>query len=401
MVKRNIVVERGNYLPPFKRKVELVERKGLGHPDSLIDGVMEEISRNLSKEYLNEFGRILHHNVDKGQICGGGTEVEFGGGIFTKPIFVLLSGRASSEVEGKKIPVEHLAIETARKYLGSAVRNLDAVSDVEIESRISTGSAELAGLLSRGETAPLANDTSFGTGFAPLDDIEKVVLNVERYLNSEGYKEAHPEVGEDIKVMGLRQDGLIKLTVAVALVSKYVEGIDKYVEYKERIREDILKVTGKITDMGVEVFVNTADDIEKKSVYITLTGTSAEMGDDGSVGRGNRVNGLITPFRGMSLEAAAGKNPVNHVGKIYSVLATQMAGEIAEEHEDIEDITITLLSQIGKPIDKPKVASAMVIMKEGKDFEKVKDKIEYSMNKNLEEITEITNRIVFGKIPVF
>lgn len=401
MVKRNIVVEKGRYLPPFRREVELVERKGLGHPDSLIDGIMEEISRELSKNYLNEFGRILHHNVDKGQICGGGTDVEFGGGIFTKPIFILLSGRATSEFEGKQIPVQHIAIETAKKYLGGVVHNLDVPADVEIESRISTGSAELAGLLSESKAVPLANDTSFGTGFAPFDDVEKTVLNVEKYLNSDGYKSAHPEVGEDIKVMGLRQDNQIRLTVAVALISKYVEGIDQYVEHKERIKNDILTLSGKITDMEVDVSVNTADDIEKKSVYITLTGTSAEMGDDGSVGRGNRVNGLITPFRGMSLEAAAGKNPVNHVGKIYSVLATMMASEIAEEHEEIEDITITLLSQIGKPIDQPSVASAMIITKKEKDFEVIQDKVRYSMDKSLEEITEITNRIVFGKIPVF
>ncbi len=398
---RNIVVERGKYLPPFMRKVELVERKGLGHPDSLIDGIMEEISRELSKEYLNQFGSILHHNVDKGQICGGGTEVEFGRGIFTKPIFVLLSGRATSEFEGKKIPVQHIAVETARKYLDGAVRNLDVMTDVEIESRISMGSADLVNVFTRGSRIPLSNDTSFGTGFAPFDDIEKIVLNVERYLNSDGYKKAHREVGEDIKVMGLRQNDSIKLTVALAFIAKYVEGIDQYMEYKERVTNDILKVCEKITDKEVEVGLNTADDIEKKSVYITLTGTSAEMGDDGSVGRGNRVNGLITPFRGMSLEAAAGKNPVNHVGKIYSVLATETAKQIAEEHDEIEDITITLLSRIGKPIDQPKVASAMVITREEDSFDKIKDKVAYSVDRNLEEITEITNRIVFGKIPVF
>jgi S-adenosylmethionine synthetase len=150
--------------------------------------------------------------------------------------------------------------------------------------------------------------------------------------------------------------------------------------------------------MEIDVFVNTADDIERKSVYITLTGTSAEMGDDGSVGRGNRVNGLITPFRGMSLEAAAGKNPVNHVGKIYSVLATHIAEQVVEEYEDIEDVNVTLLSQIGKPIDQPKVASASII---SKDYDTVKDKVKYIIDKNLEEITETTNRIVFGQVRVF
>jgi len=396
---RNMVVEQGLYLPPYKREVELVERKGLGHPDSIIDGVMEEISRELSKAYLNEFGSILHHNVDKGQLCGGGTEVDFGGGIFTKPIYILLTGRAIAEAEGKKIPVQHIAIDTARKYLKNAVRNLNVDVDVEIESRISEGSADLVELFSRkGGKIPLSNDTSFGTGFAPLDDLEKVVLNVETYLNSPEYKNAHPEIGEDIKIMGLRQNNRMKITVALAFISKYVEGIDKYIEFKERVRDDVVKFIKTLTDMETEVFVNTADDIENKSVYITLTGTSAEMGDDGSVGRGNRVNGLITPFRGMSLEAAAGKNPVNHVGKIYSVLATHIAKQIAEEYENVEDVNVTLLSQIGKPIDQPKVACASVI---SKDYDTVKDKVRYIIDKNLEEITETTHRIVFGKVQVF
>jgi len=401
MVERNIVVEKVNYQPAWKRKVELVERKGIGHPDSLIDGIMEEISRELSKAYLKEFGKILHHNVDKGQICGGGTDVDFGGGIFTKPIYVLLSGRAVGEAGDKKIPVQHIAIETARKYLGGVMKNLDVDVDVEIESRISAGSADLVSVFERGEGVPLANDTSFGTGFAPLDDLERLVLNVEQYLNSADYKNAHPEVGEDIKVMGLRQKDRIRITVAAAFIAKYVQDIDQYVEYKERVVNDILGVSEKITKMDVEVHLNAADDIKNKSVYLTLTGTSAEMGDDGSVGRGNRVNGLITPFRGMSLEAAAGKNPVNHVGKIYSILATQLARDIAEEHDEIEDLTITILSQIGKPVDQPKVASAMVITKDGGDFEKIEGKVKYSVDRGLEEVTELTNKIVFGKMPVF
>ncbi len=396
---RNMVVEQGLYLPPYKREVELVERKGIGHPDSLIDGVMEEISRELSKAYLNEFGSILHHNVDKGQLCGGGTEVDFGGGIFTKPIYILLSGRAIAEAEGKKIPVQHIAIETAKKYLKGAVRNLNVDVDVEVESRISEGSADLVDLFKReGSRIPLSNDTSFGTGFAPFDELEKAVLKVERYLNSAEYKNMHPEVGEDIKIMGLRQNNKMKITVAVAFVSKYVEGVDEYVEFKERVREDVVNFIKTLTDMEAEVFVNTADDVERKSVYITLTGTSAEMGDDGSVGRGNRVNGLITPFRGMSLEAAAGKNPVNHVGKIYSVLATHIAEQVVEEYENIEDVNVTLLSQIGKPIDQPKVACASII---SKDYDTVRDKVKYIIDKNLEEITETTHRIVFGQVQVF
>lgn len=396
---RNIIVEKGNYVPVAEREVELAERKGLGHPDSLIDGIMEEISRELSKEYLDRFGKILHHNVDKGQICGGATEVGFGGGCFTKPIYILLSGRATAEAEGKSIPVSHIARTTAHEYLQRLLPELDVFDDVELESRISAGSADLVDLFLRGPRIPFSNDTSFGTGFAPLSDLENLVLSAERYLNSGEYKKQHPEVGADIKVMGLREKSGIKLTVACAFVAKYLPDLDSYVKAKERVTSDVLRLCKKLSGHPVEVHLNTADDIKGGSVYITLTGTSAEMGDDGSVGRGNRVNGLITPFRSMTLEAAAGKNPVNHVGKIYSVLATDIAASIAKENPGIKDINITLLSQIGKPIDQPKVASVTVIA-DG-DFPKMQSAIKREIDSRLENITDITERIVRGHVPLF
>ncbi|MEW6748979.1 MAG: methionine adenosyltransferase [Candidatus Micrarchaeota archaeon] len=399
-MERNIIVEKGDYTPVGQREVEIVERKGIGHPDSLIDGIMEDISRSLSKAYLAEFGKILHHNVDKGQICGGGTKVEFGGGIFTKPIYILLTGRATEEANGKTFPIHHIALEAAHSYLKRAVPDLNVQDDVEFESRISPGSSDLVDLFLRGPAIPFSNDTSFGTGFAPLTDLERVVLESERYLNSPDYKKSHPGVGTDIKVMGCREKDKIKLTVACAFISKHIPDIETYVKAKERVRDDLQKLCTKLTRKQVDIFVNTADDIESKSVYITLTGTSAEMGDDGSVGRGNRVNGLITPMRSMTMEAAAGKNPVNHVGKIYSVMASEIASSVAKEHPDIEDITITLLSQIGKPIDQPKVASVSLIAKDS-EYERLKSLVHKDIDSRLENIVEVTNRIVEGKLATF
>lgn len=399
-MERNIAVEKGRYVPVKGREVEIVERKGIGHPDSIIDGMMEEISRELSKAYLAEFGKILHHNVDKGQICGGGTKVEFGGGIFTKPIYILLSGRATDKANGKTFPIHHIALEAAHQYLKKAVPNLNSQDDVEFDSRIAPGSSDLVELFLRGPKIPYSNDTSFGTGFAPLTDLERLVLESERLLNSPQYKKAHPEVGTDIKVMGLREKDGIRLTVACAFISRHVPDIEAYVKSAERVRADVLSLAKSVTGMHVDVFVNTADDIKSKSVYITLTGTSAEMGDDGSVGRGNRVNGLITPMRSMTMEAACGKNPVNHVGKLYSVLASETAASIAKEHPDIEDISLTILSQIGKPIDQPKVASASIIAKDS-DFERLSVLVRREIDSRLENITDITDRIVSGKASLF
>jgi len=395
---KNIVVSKGGYTPVPELDVEIVERKGLGHPDTLIDGIMEEISVELCKAYLKEFGTILHHNVDKGQIVGGEAKPEFGGGKIIQPIFILLSGRASYEAEGKVVPVQEIALETTKKYLRENTRFLDPDGDVEIMSKIRPGSKDLVELFLRKKGVPLANDTSFGVGYASFSDTENVVLGVEKYLNSKEYKKAHPEVGEDIKVMGLREKNKIKLTVAVAFVDRFIHSIEDYVKAKERVKNDILKKAKEITKMDVEVFVNTADDVESKSVYITVTGLSAEAGDDGSVGRGNRVNGLITPFRLMTLEAAAGKNPVSHVGKIYSVLSFKIAKEISEEYPDLRDVSVSLLSQIGKPINEPKMAFIELV---GDNVEPLKSKARYITEKNLENIEQITELIVRKKLGTF
>lgn len=395
---KNIVISKGGYTPVPELDVEIVERKGIGHPDTIIDGIMEEISVELSKAYLKEFGAILHHNVDKGQIVGGEAKPEFGGGKVIQPVFILLSGRASYEAEGKIIPVQEIALETTKKYIKQNLRFLDPDADIEIMSKIRPGSRDLVELFLRNKGVPLANDTSFGVGYAPFSDAENVVLAVEKYLNSKEYKKAHPEVGEDIKVMGLRENSKIKLTVAVAFVDRFIHSLEEYITTKERVKNDILKKAKEITKMDVEVFLNTADDIKNKSVYITVTGLSAEAGDDGSVGRGNRVNGLITPFRLMTLEAAAGKNPVNHVGKIYSVLAFKIAKEISEECPDLRDVSVSLLSQIGKPINEPKMAFVELV---GDGVEQKKDKAKYIVEHNFEDIEQLTKLMVEKKVGVF
>jgi len=149
------------------------------------------------------------------------------------------------------------------------------------------------------------------------------------------------------------------------------------------------------------VDVNAADDIDTGSVFLTVTGTSAEMGDDGSVGRGNRCNGLITPNRPMSMEATSGKNPINHIGKIYNLLSTELAQECAHEVEGIEEIYIRLLSQIGKPIDQPLVASIQVLMQPDFRLQDIGRDIEAIIDSGLADITCMTEKIIRGEIRTF
>lgn len=109
-----------------ENEVEIVERKGLGHPDTICDALAETLSRNLCHEYRKRFGRILHHNVDKALLCGGRAAPVFGGGAVLEPIGIYLGGRASTGAAGAEIPVREIAMESARAWLSANLHAFDA-----------------------------------------------------------------------------------------------------------------------------------------------------------------------------------------------------------------------------------------------------------------------------------
>jgi S-adenosylmethionine synthetase len=398
-VARNIQVEPLPTTHIEDQDVELVERKGLGHPDSIADGVSESVSRALCRLYLDEFGKILHHNTDETQVVGGASEPKFGGGRVTRPIYMLLVGRATTEVNGEKLPYRDVAIEAAKKYVASVCAHLDVNKQVEFDCRIGQGSVDLRGVFD--QTAVLSNDTSFGVGFAPLSDTERLVLESERFLTLK-LKKKLTALGEDVKVMGYRQGKKIKITVAAALVDSEIPDADAYASVCSEIQEKLADLASKLTHREVEINVNTADDPELGRYYLTVTGLSMEAGDDGSVGRGNRANGLITPCRPMSLEASAGKNPVNHVGKIYNILGNEIANRIVKETGgDVKEVHVRILSQIGKPVDQPQVASIQILPAAGVKLASLKAKAEAIATASFDDIGTIPRRLLTDKLTVF
>jgi S-adenosylmethionine synthetase len=230
---------------------------------------------------------------------------------------------------------------------------------VQVRFRIRRGSTDLQAIFRDDDMPPLANDTSFAVGFAPLSELERLVLETERFLNSDAGKQRFPQLGEDIKVMGVRNDDTIRLTIAAAFVAALTPDRAVYETVKRQVAAFVQnELAPQITRRKVEVFVNTAD--TEGSAYITVTGTSAENGDDGQVGRGNRANGLITPYRPMTLEAVAGKNPVSHVGKVYSIMTHLIAHRIAEQIPEVQQVYCYMVSQIGQPITDPQVVHVEV-----------------------------------------
>lgn len=396
---RNIQVEPLRTVHIEEQEIELVERKGLGHPDSIADGVSESVSRALCRLYLDEFGKILHHNTDETQVVGGASEPKFGGGRVTSPIYILLVGRATTEVNGEKLPYRDVAVEAARKYVQSICAHIDIDHHVDFDCKIGQGSVDLRGVFE--QKAVLSNDTSFGVGFAPLSDTERLVLESERFLTLK-LKKKLPALGEDVKVMGYRHKDAIHLTVAAALVDSEVKNGTEYASVCEEIHDQLADQAAKLTRRKVTIDVNTADDPELGRYYLTVTGCSMEAGDDGSVGRGNRANGLITPCRPMSLEASAGKNPVNHVGKIYNLLGNLIANDIVKEAGgDVREVHVRILSQIGKPVDEPQVASLQILTADGVKLGQVKPNAEAVAQKWFDDIDSIPRRLLTGKLSVF
>ncbi len=405
MWKSQIIVERIDRLPVASQQTEFVERKGVGHPDYIIDSACEAASRALSRYYKEKYGSVLHHNLDKGLLVGGSSRAWFGGGVVEEPIYILIAGRATIKVGEEEIPYNELIKEEVEKFIRDNFRFLKPDEHVIIDTKIRPGSIDLKTVVEYNEGIPLANDTSFGVGYAPLTSLEKIVYETERMINSKEFKSRIPESGEDCKVMGLRIGSKYYITVADSLIAHLTPDLDHYLSVKEDIRKEVeshaYKILSEEKDVEVNVQVNTADIPSKNSVYLTVTGTSAESGDDGNTGRGNRVNGLITPNRQMSLEATAGKNARSHVGKLYNLSARMIAERIYNEVPGLQEVYVRLLSQIGRPINRPLAISIQYIPGDNVDEKTLAYEAVEIAKEEIEKVVKLEELILSSKVTLF
>jgi S-adenosylmethionine synthetase len=402
---RNILVNGSKQAPLEKQPIEIVERKGVGHPDSMCDAIMDQVSVELSKAYLKEFGTILHHNTDKSLLVAGDVECKFGGGVVNEPMLLIFGDRATFEADGKTIPVNEIAIQTAKDWLKENLRFVDPEKHMKYQVAIRHGSQGLTDIFKRETCMFGANDTSAAVGYAPLTRTENMVLTTERYVNSKEFKKRFPASGEDVKVMGYKNGNVLNLTIAMAFVDRYVSDVKDYMRKKAEIHADVQQwVDKKSTFDKVNVFINTLD-VEDRGVdgiFLTVLGTCADGADSGQVGRGNKVNGVISLNRPIGTEAAAGKNPVSHVGKIYNALTHQIARKICKDVPEVAETCVWLLSQIGKPIDQPAIAAAQVVMNDGATLDnKVQARITEVIDSELANIEDFCKQLTYGKISVW
>ena len=400
---RKILVESLKECPVSEHQVEIVERKGVGHPDYICDAVMEDISIALSKEYLSRYGMILHHNIDKGLLVAGQVEHRLGGGKVKEPIKIIIGDRATINVGADKIPVDDIAIKASKNWIRKNLRFVDPAKHVRYQVELKPGSQELGDIFRRsnGQLLP-ANDTSAAVGYAPLTETEKIVLKTERFLNSPSFKKRYAESGEDVKVMGFREKDSLHLTMAMPLLERYIDSEATYFSKKREMLAFIEDFLNHSSPFKISIYLNTLDKEGRGlgGMYLTVLGTSAEDADSGEVGRGNRINGVIALNRPMGTEAAAGKNPVSHVGKIYNIMTHKIANEIYQQVSGIREVYVWLCSQIGSPIDQPKICSAQLILETGVLLDSIENQVRTVIDAELANIGQFTKELAEGKYPV-
>lgn len=406
---KNVYVEGVNEVPAPLRNIEIVERKGIGHPDSVADALAETVSRALCKMYKKEVGTVLHHNTDETQIAAGKAAPAFGGGKVIDPTYILLVGRATTDVTINKqlmeLPCKPVALKAATEYLRDTFPNVDVESDIILDAKLGMGSDDLTGVYKT--SGVLANDTSFGVGYAPYSITDRLCLETEELINGKAFKKVLPETGQDVKVMCSRVGKDITMTIACAMVDRYIPDKSHYASAIEdmynRVNENALSIIDKAgKDINFHLDINTGDNYDNNVYYLTVTGLSQEMGDDGSVGRGNRCNGLITPYRPMSMEATSGKNPITHIGKLYNVMSKLIADDVAKKVSDEVEVRVRILSQIGKPVSEPLNCNVQLVSStESPMLGKWKQEAESIANDWLDNVDRVTDLIINGKVRTF
>jgi S-adenosylmethionine synthetase len=394
-----LVIEALRQSPVAARRVELVERKGLGHPDTICDSLVEAIAIALNRMYRERTGTVLHYNIDKALLAAGQCVKGFGWGELKRPMTLFVGDRATFEADGEKLPVEATMREAVDAWVATHLPRVRPGRDLEVRSVLAPGSVELRRIFEAG-AAFVSNDTSGAAGHAPLSPTETTVLAVERFLNDSEFKTRFPDSGEDVKVFGAREDDRLRLTIAMPLVCFATASEGAYFVRKEEI---LAALDEKFRDVpfAVDWRLNNLDARGRgvEGAYLTVTGTSAEDADSGQVGRGNRANGLIAFARPASGEAAAGKNAVAHAGKIYSVLSQRLAHLVHRRCPELLEVYVHLMARIGEPIDRP-WAGVQVILPEPLALSDVEQTIRDVVESEVARLAAFREELVSGEHPI-
>lgn len=398
-----------------EQEFEVVETKGKGHPDNICDTLAEKISSNYSKYCIENYGVILRHMIDKLSILGGGSKVHFGKGEMIAPIKILINGRFTDRYKDEHIDYMKIVTDTIKQYFSELFPLLD--TDKYLLIIDNTHHNEGPGVVYNDDDSTKnermkffevtddkdvvrhnnhfrCNDTSTTVSYYPMSNLEQTVLDIEQTLNSTEYKSNYPWVGSDIKVMGMRKEDKVEITSCVPLISLYVSDLTDYKNKLQMLKNDIEIIVRKYFNKNdLHIYLNTRDNYENNDLYLTAIGSAVESGDEGAVGRGNRSRGVIPFSRNFSMEAACGKNPVYHTGKLFTAIGDVISKKIFDKYH-IENV-VYCTSKMGDEINNPWNVSVELNKTVSNEIKKDIDKI---VKDEIKNHSKITSDLINGKI---
>jgi len=346
-----------DYQDPSSGLFEVVERKGAGHPDSLADALANEVSVTYSRHCLEAIGVIPHHNIDKLYIGAGHYRNDYGVCERIAPVIVRVNGRISSTFGNTDLGIRELQISAVRNYIRQVIPTV-STEDLQIEPNATQHTKNPHWFRPRNindipdATTPRANDTSVCVGYWPPTPAESLAYQLERYFWTEHYGYTVPrfmEIGQDIKVMVVRNANRLEATLCVPAMSKCIKSYNSYRELMvmheknlQILSETILEGKGLRSRVRVNPY---------QRQYMLGLGSCIECGEEGLVGRGNNINGVISTHRIHTLESWAGKNPVYHTGRVYGYMTSKLARKISEHF--LVKCTVTTITRCGDSLFPP------------------------------------------------
>ncbi|MFW6017160.1 MAG: methionine adenosyltransferase [bacterium] len=378
---------------------EMVERKGLGHPDTLCDAIAEKTSQLYSKFCYKKYNKIAHHWFDKVMLIGGESDISYGFGRLIKPYRLIFAGKCAKKICGSRVPLNEIFEEAARSILENYLTEFDINKHLIIvdETVDHQGTGRESKRYRPNSIEDLSditiynkrsNDCNLLAAHYPLTRLENIVYELENFINNMEYKNKYPMVGWDVKIVGVRDEEDYEIVVNVPVLAKYINSREDYDSVVEIVRCDLNQMILSNYDINYDLIINPQDVTGQP--YITVFGSAADTGDVGVVGRGNRINGLITPMQPMSIEASAGKNVIDHTGKLYASLSKKLSKDISLMIEQPVEIFIYTYKEV--LLVNP---SKINIKLEKELSNENKDKILNYVEQQLERIDEIVHEYIF------
>jgi S-adenosylmethionine synthetase len=378
--------------------IELVERKGIGHPDTLADMIADEFSNRYSRFCLDKFGVIPHHWADKVTLVGAKSEIGYGTSKLLRPIKAFQFGRITPDIGDMHIDVDGIFKNSVQIVMKNVFPDayLDGFIDCEAITHDGAGpdhpkefyDPKSVKDVGKTQEKPKSNDTMIMTSYAGYSPIDIMCLEIENYLNSRNFKKKYPQTGYDVKVLASRFEHDVDVTVCVPFIGLKTPN---FREYKDALAAIQIEVNQKLKEIypkyKISLHFNTKDFGEY--AYLTFFGTSLDKGGCGAVGRGNRFNGLITPTREMSVEAPSGKNPTHHSGRLYSEAAFRISKDIYLQC-GVQNY-LNIIARNGDNLDDP----AFVFVKCSGDVSKQANQIRQIVKNSMDDIAGLTKEIVF------